>query len=262
MLILLLIPNGVPIVGHYNAAYQVALCTVFPPRLVVSTLFPAVAQMSALGEHEKVAPAIRRVTGFIAIAVVPIVFGGLALRERILGTVFPPEFADAATVLSVLIVAYGINALMYPFTAALLGLGRPREITLNVVPMALAIATLHLTLIPRYGMNGAAFGAGMPIAVFALAFPWQTARCLRRAGCAVRATDLLPWGVLARSVAAAAAMAVTVWRVQIPGGAAALLGTIALGAAVYALLFFVVLRGLPAEDRALLASLRGGGRRT
>ncbi|MCE9636860.1 MAG: flippase [Planctomycetes bacterium] len=255
LLLLVLWSHDARFVGFYNAALYVAVTALVPPRLLMRAFFPAVAQLTACARFDLVASGVRRATGYLVILVLPIVVGGALLGEPILVALFKPAFAVAAPTLVLLLVGYGANALTYPFTAALLGMGQPRAVTWNTVPTAVAILAMHLWLIPIHGMTGAAVGASVPIVVGLLVYPWQTALALRTGGHAVHARGLVPWRALAKSAAAAAAMAAAVAALPRPDSIPTLVMVVAAGAVVYALAFVVVLRGVEENDRRLIGEL-------
>lgn len=255
LLVLLWLPTHM--VGLYHAAGQIAVSALVPPRLLVSAFFPAVAELSAREEGERIRQGVRRAVGYVALAVAPLVAGGIALGAPLLGVVFTGEFRDASTAMALLLLGYGANALTFPFSAALTGMGRPGQVAANTVPTAIAVLGLHVALIPALGIDGAAVGSAAPAVASLCAYPLQTAAALRRVGVQCGVASLVPCGALVRVAAAAGLMAGALLVVPAPSDLAGLLLRVVGGAAVYAVAFAFVLRGISAEDRELIAHLTG-----
>jgi PST family polysaccharide transporter len=179
----------------------------------------------------------------IAALLFPAGVGLAVLADPILALYPSGEFGDAAAVLRVLGLWVVFLAPSYVGASFLTGAGR-LGLMASVNLIAIALQGLLLALwVPRHGAVGAACAA---LAAFAVVAMVQLQAC-RLLGVRV------PWAALLRAAAAALAMGALLWPLR----EGPLYGSVPLGAAVYALLYFAMAprdgleRRLLAEGRLL-----------
>jgi O-antigen/teichoic acid export membrane protein len=205
-------------VGDYNAAYKLTYAFQFLPMAFVGALYPA---MSAAAQNkEELRRILLQAFRYVSLLVFPIVFGIYALAPQIIGLFYGVDFVEAVPVLQTLIFVLPFIFLDFPLGSLLNATHRP-----HVKTGILAIATLvnvvgNVTLIPMFGIWGAAvaglssFGTMMILGYIAVAR--QIALPVREALQAVA-----PYAVAGAVMAIAVTLAETIvpWLLTIPLGA-------------------------------------------
>ncbi len=231
-------------VGVYHAGYSLANRT-------LDVLFiwlgmaggPAAVAALEQGGPRALAATARDQASFMALIAIPAAVG-LALVARPLADVMVGEGLRAgAAQVTPWIAASALFAgfTTYYFHTAFTLARRTHLLLLAMAIPAGLNLVLNLVMIPRFGLQGALWAT---TASYALGL---AASCLLGR----RALVLpVPWGVLVRAGAAAAAMAAAVWVVPAWGGLVELLAKAALGVAVYGLAAFALDAG-EARSRSL-----------
>jgi O-antigen/teichoic acid export membrane protein len=189
----------------------------------------------------------RRSTVIFSIMLLPIAILLACFAEPVVTTVFSAKYAAAVPVFQVYLILLLRES--FDFDLALRAAGKPHvALQANVLALIVNIA-LALVLVPRIGLIGGA------IALVTCRIAGAAYLALRVARISTtRIAQLLPWGCLARVVAAAALAAVAL----IPAVANPQYGWLAIipASCVFALLFLVLLRAMNiAEIHWLAAAL-------
>jgi PST family polysaccharide transporter len=153
-LIILRYTHGAAVAGYYAAAYMPLSLAINVGIAYRVSLLPALARLAPepSRQHGLYQTAIAHVFAFVA----PAALGGMVLATAAVAFVFGPEYAPAGPVLQVLIWAVPLSQLREPPSAALIAAHREdRLLHQNAAGTVLNLA-LNFTLIPRYGMMGAA----------------------------------------------------------------------------------------------------------
>ena len=168
---------------------------------------------------------------------------GIAVLAPSVSAILGPRFAPAARELLPLLALAQLLAGLKAFYFDLsFQLGRATRLQLVTVAVgALVNVLLNLWLIPGYGLLGAAY-ATVAAYLAALIVSWGLGRTVLALP--------MPYGALARVCAATAGMCLALALVRGAGGPFILMGQVALGAVVYALLMLLLARG---EPRHILA---------
>ena len=192
------------LVGVYSAAWSIAKFLTLFDSAVSSTLFPELSRADAEGRRGSVADLVEDSLTFGGLILIPGLFGGVLLGERLL-RIYGPEFVRGASVLWILIAA----TLMYGYQKQLLNalnaIDRPKAtFRINAVFIA-ANVVLNVFLISTIGLVGAAVatllsaGFGVTLALYTLRAEIEFA---------------IPIGEIGRQFAAAAGMAAVVVAVE------------------------------------------------
>ncbi len=232
------------LVGVYSAAWSIAKFLTLFDSAVSSTLFPELSRADAEGNRESVAGLVEDSLTYGGLILIPGLFGGFLLGERLL-RIYGPEFVQGAAVLWILILATLLYGYQKQLLNALNGIDRPRvAFRINAAFIA-ANVVLNVALISALGVVGAAVATtasaalGVVLAVSALRSE-------------VHFT--IPYGEIARQFVAAVAMAaVVVGSETILETATSLnhnFATVVLLVAVGATVYFLSLFGLSAQFRA------------
>lgn len=242
--------------GHYNGALVVANYLLTPSRLFVAPFFPAVSERVAKGDYKALAEGSRTSLRYLMLLVTPMAGGIIALAPLVLDLLYPSEFLVAILSLQLLAVGYMVNALGYPASACLTGLGRPEQIIYNALPAITLMLLLHLLLIPPYGIIGAAVGFLLPTLIFTpLAF-WQLSRCLGQVECPTRFSELIPLMSFLR-ISLASILMVLVLRLFPIGTLSpfSLVFLVPFGVVIYLLTLIFVVKEVNREDLKLIGAM-------
>jgi O-antigen/teichoic acid export membrane protein len=180
-------------VAHYGAAYRLMGFVLMVPVLLSQVVFPVFSRLWA-GGPAALRPVFVNTTAFLlglGVLVPPTVW---LVRRDVMALVFPPEYGAGAQSLGILSLAIVLVFGAYPHVLALLAAGQQRLMMALSTAGALLNVGLNLALIPRHGIEGAAWATvateGFILATTALAVHRRTglalapARLLRPAVCA------------------------------------------------------------------------------
>ena len=224
-LIILRYTHGAEMAGYYAAAYMPLSLAINLGIAYRLSLLPALARLAASPDRQ--AELYHTGMAHVAAAAMPAALGGMLLAPAAIAFAFGAEYAPAGPVLQLLIWAIPLGQLREPANAALLAARHEhRLLHLNVIGTVLNLA-LNFTLIPRYGMFGAAISALITEAVRLALALWFA----REVGfVATRASRF--WKV----IVATAVMGVVILALR----SAPFALTLAAGAATYAVVLYLV----------------------
>ncbi|WP_226007598.1 oligosaccharide flippase family protein [Natrinema salinisoli] len=151
------------LIGVYAAAWNIAEFLILFSGALSSTLFPEMSSLSAEKDSQAVARIVEQSLSFGGLFLIPGLFGGALLGERIL-RIYGPEFPKGATVLTVLIVANLLMGYQNQLLNTLNAIDRPDlAFQVNLVFVGTNIA-LNIALIYLYGWIGAAVATAASVA--------------------------------------------------------------------------------------------------
>lgn len=152
------------LIGIYAAAWNIGQFLILFSGTLKSTLFPEMSSMSTEKDPQAVSRIVEQSLTFGGLFLIPGLFGGLLLGERIL-RIYGPEFSQGATVLNILIVANLFMGYQNQLLNTLNAIDRPSlAFRVNVVFVAANI-TLNVVFIYLYGWIGAAVATATSVAV-------------------------------------------------------------------------------------------------
>ena len=143
------------LIGIYSIAWNVAQFLIIFSGALSSTLFPEMSKLSAQQDQQAAADTVEQSLAYGGLFLIPGVFGGGILGERIL-QVYGPEFTQGATVLFVLIIANLFMGYQNQLLNALNAIDRP-DLSFRVnAAFVTANIVFNIILIYLYGWIGAA----------------------------------------------------------------------------------------------------------
>lgn len=152
------------LVGVYSIAWNVSTFLILFSGALSSTLFPEMSKLSAQQDRQAATDIIEQSLAYGGLFLIPGVFGGGILGERIL-QIYGPEFTQGATVLFVLIVANLFMGYQNQLLNALNAIDRPDlSFRVNAVFVAGNIS-FNIVLIYLYGWIGAAIATAGSTAI-------------------------------------------------------------------------------------------------
>lgn len=145
-------------VGLYGAAYKILEILNTFPIMFVGLLLPALGAAFAANHPERFQRIFQKGFDLLLMAAIPLVVGGAMLAEPLLVFMGHREYAPAAPVLRLLLVAVGAL-----FMGSLSGhvvtiINRQRQMVWTYLTVAVVGLVTYLTLIPRFSLYGAAIG--------------------------------------------------------------------------------------------------------
>jgi O-antigen/teichoic acid export membrane protein len=142
-------------VGLYTLAYRILEFTLALGSIVLTTVFPLLAEAVARDEPRALRT-IQACTDLFVILGAPLVAGGLVLAPAVIELAAGTQFEDAATPLRILLLAGALSWVNGVFGFALIAKERQASaLWLNVAGLTFNVS-LNFALIPRYGIVAAA----------------------------------------------------------------------------------------------------------
>lgn len=233
---------GMAAVGVYSVAYKLTYAFQFLPLAFVGALYPA---MSAEANNPvALKSTLLKAEWYLALLAAPIVFGIFAIAPELIQFFYGSGFATAGETLQILIFVLIFIFLDFPFGSLMNATGR-QGIKTAIMGVTMVINIIaNLTLIPIYGIRGAAISALISF-IFMFLAGFFSVRYLAK----VTAMELLSaTGGLFASGAMMAAVVLILkpyihWMLTIP-----------VGAAVFFLIAFIT-RSITFEHLKILRSL-------
>jgi O-antigen/teichoic acid export membrane protein len=162
-------------VGIYRVAAQLAAVVIFGMQAVAMIQGPHIAHLYANGDMQKLQQMITHSAQAILLIAVPVVIVIILFGEFIIRTVYGPAFEAAYVPLVILCVGQLVNASMGSVASLLNMTGHERDTTKSVLIGAIVNVVLNLSLVPVWGMTGAAVATAVTLIVWNLIM-WRKAR--------------------------------------------------------------------------------------
>lgn len=143
------------VTGHYKAVAVLTLPGFFVSEVASEGLMSKVSHTHSRGQ--RVSEDISNVLAFASIISLPVLFGGLALLEPLVTTVFGSDYADARSFFLPLAVARVIGTQVFPLYQAVEGINRP-DVSFRIGILALTVnIVLGVALAMRIGPVGVVY---------------------------------------------------------------------------------------------------------
>lgn len=152
------------LIGIYTAAWNVGQFLILFSGTLQSTLFPEMSSIATEKDPQAVSEIVEQSLTFGGLFLIPGLFGGFLLGERIL-RIYGPEFPKGAMILNILIAANLFMGYQNQLLNTLNAVDRPDlAFRVNVV-FIVANVSLNVLLVSLYGWVGAAVATAMSVAV-------------------------------------------------------------------------------------------------
>jgi len=152
-------------VGAYEVAWRVAGPILVVTGAVGTTIFPQISSWSESGDIHMIEDLLNRMITPSFIFVFPAIFGGILLSYNILTQIFGAEFAIAQGALIILLVGLIPRATRQITGKTLLGLDKPKLVTISTIIDITLNLILNIILISHFGLIGAALGTTISLTV-------------------------------------------------------------------------------------------------
>lgn len=227
-------------VGWYGAAQTILLAFWMMPNAVRAAIYPLMTRYY----HEDKAKLLllyNKVNQYLLILILPVTAGTFIIAPTLIQLIFDDSFSPAIPVLKWSIWAVVFAFLNVPNARLMLIYGKQREASWFTGISMIVNVVLNLTLVPQYGIVGAAIARTIASFVFFITIYVYVQRCMLR-------SSVLPF--VWRPLLVTLVMSVTSWQIR-PFG---LLPVILTGVIVY-ILIGLLINLVPAEDRTYWQSI-------
>jgi O-antigen/teichoic acid export membrane protein len=152
------------LIGVYSVAWNVGTFLIMFSGSLKSTLFPEMSELASERGPQAVSDSVEKSLTFAGLFLIPGLFGGAILAERIL-RIYGPEFPQGATILLILIAANLLMGYQSQFLNTLNAIDRP-DIAFRVNGVfVVSNLVFNVILIYLYGWIGAAVATTSSVAI-------------------------------------------------------------------------------------------------
>ncbi|WP_170145926.1 lipopolysaccharide biosynthesis protein [Rhodoplanes elegans] len=216
---------GAESVALFSVSLTLANLATQGPLLLTGGLLPYLSEQSGVNAGEKIRDAYAIGTRLIAFLVLPACFGAAAIAPVLVPAIYGNAFAGAVPTAVLLVAGAGFSAASSVGVTYLLAMERTRFVFLTGGISAILVVVVGFTVVPAFGLLGAAVArVAIQIAVV-IARVWYIHRSLKTP---------TPYASLARILLAASVCALAAWScTRLIDGVAALAVAIPVGALAY-----------------------------
>jgi O-antigen/teichoic acid export membrane protein len=154
--IFLSVIKGSDAVGVYSLAYKIMENLIFFPSMVVGLTMPLMSRTFFV-DRRQFESIVQRTLNFLLLTIVPIVFGIIAVSNKLILLLSRAEFHDAVPVLNILTLALAFIFLGALFSNVLIAIKAQKSLAKIYACGAFFNVAANLYFIPRYSYFGAAF---------------------------------------------------------------------------------------------------------
>jgi len=145
---------GLNFVTFYELGQKAANAIKMFPMLLISALVPAVSELEASNDKEKLRELYERGSKYISLVVFPLIFLSIIVASDLINLWVGDKFSLAVLSFQVLIIGYGINVLTGMGTSIVRGIGKPEYETRYAVLTLIMQLTLSIILVQIFGFRG------------------------------------------------------------------------------------------------------------
>lgn len=144
-------------VGLYNVAIPLINFLLIVPSLFFQFFLPIITKEYSRGNFKVIIPVTKQITKWVFILNLPIFIFMVSFPGVIINILFGAEYIGAENVLRMLSIGVFIYSVLTISESILSLVGKSKIILLNIILATITNVILNLVLVPRYGINGAAF---------------------------------------------------------------------------------------------------------
>lgn len=170
--------NSAKEVGFYNAAIPIAFLLGLTADLFTQLLFPMITKGYGKGDMWVVKQTSQQVGKWIFMLNLPAFAFLIMFPGVFINFLFGSEYIVAAQALRILSIGAFASSVLVISQQLLSMAGKAKTILLYTTIAGIANIILNALLIPRYGINGAAFSTSLSLCVLYGLFSWQAKRLL------------------------------------------------------------------------------------
>jgi O-antigen/teichoic acid export membrane protein len=238
-----------PLIGAYEIAWRVASISTLLTQAIRASLFPQISAWYSEDRLDKIESAFFTWMQVPLYLTIPAFAGAVVLGEDVLGTLFGPEVTVAYPVLIIFMLESILRSVQLVVGPSLFAMDQPQLGYRGSAAAIVTNLTLNFTLIPLFGLIGAAVATTLGAAVAAAVAIWYVSDFV---------TLRVPWSRIGWSAASATVMAGLVFgiRAVLPPGVVRIAVGVGAGAVIYFLLLLAQ-RSIRVELTEAVQGVRG-----
>ncbi len=144
-------------VGIYNVVLPTAMLFLFFSESISTVSFPIISELWAKKDFTKLRDWIRMIYKYYFVAIIPVFLAVMFFSNLLIKLFFGIEYVSGAIALQILLFGMLFFTVARLNTNTISGIGHPMIVTKITIYIAFLNIFLNLILIPRFGINGAAF---------------------------------------------------------------------------------------------------------
>jgi O-antigen/teichoic acid export membrane protein len=157
-------------VGLYNAAVPIAALLYFSSNIFIQMFFPLITKEFAKKNFILIGELSKQVTKWIFIINLPILIIMILFPGAILNILFGQEYMIAKEALRFLAIGAFISSTLFISNNILSMLGKSKLILVDIIISSIFNVLLNVLLVPKYGIEGAAFSTMISYIILSLLF--------------------------------------------------------------------------------------------
>jgi len=165
-------------VGLYNTALPIALLMTLAPELFMQLFFPMIAKEYGGGKKSVIREVSKQVSKWIFALNLPILILLLIFPGTFLNILFGASSLGAENTLRLLAVGLFFSSLATVTSSLMSTSGRSRVVLTNLVITAVINIFLNIFLVPKYGIDGAAFATMLSYMILAVILAFESRKYL------------------------------------------------------------------------------------
>jgi O-antigen/teichoic acid export membrane protein len=145
---------GLSFVTFYELGQKAANAVRTFPMLLLTALVPAVSEMDAGNDHERMMRLYHRGSKYVSLMVFPLIFFSIIVARNVFDLWVGDGFGLAVLAFQILVIGYGINVLTGMGTSMVRGIGKPEYETRYAVLALVTQLVLSIVLVQVIGFRG------------------------------------------------------------------------------------------------------------
>jgi len=188
-------------VGFYNAAIPIALLLNIAPELFLKLFFPLINKEYSRKNFEVIKELSQQVGKWIFILNLPFLIIIMLFPGALINILFGQEYVIAENALRLLAIGAFFSSLTLLSSNLIAMVGKTKVMLADLVAILALNVILNIILVPKYGLNGAAFSTMICGIIFSLIFLFQVRHYtsiipMRRKMLRIFIVALIPMGLL------------------------------------------------------------------
>jgi len=166
--------RGVSEVGFYNAAVPIAALLYIAPTLFIQLFFPLITKEYARKKFKIIKELSKQVGKWIFILNLPVFLISILFPGAIINLLFGSEYIIAENALRFLAIGMFFSSFFMISNNLISTIGKSKLILIDMTIVSIINIILNIILVPKYGINGAAFSTMISLIILSLIFLFQT----------------------------------------------------------------------------------------
>lgn len=161
-------------VGFYNVAVPIAMLILFVPDIFTQLFLPLITKEFSRKNLIVIKELSKQIGKWIFLLNLPLFLLFILFPGAIINLLFGQEYLIAQNALRILSIGLFFLALFRPSLHLIQMMGKSRLLLINMVFTSIVNLILNMILVPRYGINGAAFSTMLSYIILSLIFLTET----------------------------------------------------------------------------------------